>query len=393
MSPSPHAASTDTTRIVRADYATDAVYTRLALSAIRRWRQLNLQWKETVYHETGLLLLTEQPMEQCSYELSSFAMMQRAGQQPQRCQGAEELRRRWPLHAESGRYMDGYYNPNGGWVDNGRAMELLTSDALQLGVRIVNSAQVLSVEGDELQQETGTGRRQARRLVTTAGAFDAELFIFCCGAWTPSFFPSTASLLRASAQPCVYLSPPAAALQTFASSTSFPVCAAGLSQSGYYFFPLSTRSPPTVKVAHHGPGLGFDSPASASPLTVPEAVVDAIVSHITAAVPALRDCTVSGSRVCWYCDSRDGDWLLDWEQQWDGLFLCAGDSGHAFKFAPVIRRAGGEDPLQRRGSQPERGRGGAGAGGSRELERRAAEVCLAAGVERGHHAGQRQSAD
>jgi sarcosine oxidase/L-pipecolate oxidase len=40
--------------------------------------------------------------------------------------------------------------------------------------------------------------------------------------------------------------------------------------------------------------------------------------------------------VCLYCDTFDGDLLIDRVPGHEGLTVASGGSGHGFKFAPVI---------------------------------------------------------
>lgn len=43
------------------------------------------------------------------------------------------------------------------------------------------------------------------------------------------------------------------------------------------------------------------------------------------------------TRICHYADSPDGDWLIDYHPKYGkSLFVATGDSGHGFKFMPVI---------------------------------------------------------
>jgi sarcosine oxidase / L-pipecolate oxidase len=44
------------------------------------------------------------------------------------------------------------------------------------------------------------------------------------------------------------------------------------------------------------------------------------------------------SRVCHYCDSADENWIIDWVEGVEGLLTATGDSGHGYKFLPIIGR-------------------------------------------------------
>jgi sarcosine oxidase/L-pipecolate oxidase len=52
--------------------------------------------------------------------------------------------------------------------------------------------------------------------------------------------------------------------------------------------------------------------------------------------PSLRDRPFSKTRLCWYSDTANADFLIDYHPHWQNLFVATGDSGHAFKFLPVI---------------------------------------------------------
>ena len=335
---SPLAASVDLNRIVRADYASDSLYTDMALAAIEGWHDFNARLG-SVYHECGVLLLTDGPLESAHYEHSSFEDMRRRGVAVQRLRASDgSLSARFPLHAASGQYTDGYFNPRGGFVDNGQAMQLLGEEAAALGVDVRRGVQCLSLF------DVGSDKAATAGVLTSAGVLHAELIVMCCGAWTPLLrgLEYTSALLTPSAQPVVYLSAPPS-LSSALSAASFPVCAASLSSSGFYLFPLSARpllAPSVgcggcvVKVAHHGTGVAGRVPSE--PRDCPSAVSARVVGHIKAALPVLEPCEAACDRLCFYCDSADGDWLLDFHRDYRNVFVAAGDSGHAFKFAPVL---------------------------------------------------------
>jgi glycine/D-amino acid oxidase-like deaminating enzyme len=52
--------------------------------------------------------------------------------------------------------------------------------------------------------------------------------------------------------------------------------------------------------------------------------------------PALLDASIVQTRRCLYSDTPDGHFWIDRHSQRSGLTVAAGDSGHGFKFAPVL---------------------------------------------------------
>jgi glycine/D-amino acid oxidase-like deaminating enzyme len=53
-------------------------------------------------------------------------------------------------------------------------------------------------------------------------------------------------------------------------------------------------------------------------------------------LPALATAPIRAARVCLYCDTFDGDFWIDHDPDRPGLVVAAGDSGHGFKFAPIL---------------------------------------------------------
>lgn len=42
--------------------------------------------------------------------------------------------------------------------------------------------------------------------------------------------------------------------------------------------------------------------------------------------------------MCWYTDSIDTNFLIDYVPGRPGVFVCSGGSGHGFKFLPILGR-------------------------------------------------------
>ncbi|KAH6974176.1 FAD dependent oxidoreductase [Ilyonectria sp. MPI-CAGE-AT-0026] len=60
---------------------------------------------------------------------------------------------------------------------------------------------------------------------------------------------------------------------------------------------------------------------------------------VAQAFPELVEFGFSDSRLCWYTDTIDEDYIIDYVPGYsDSLFMCTGGCGHAFKFLPILGR-------------------------------------------------------
>ena len=137
-----------------------------------------------------------------------------------------------------------------------------------------------------------------------------------------------ADRLRAIAQPVLRFRP--ADPEPFRAGV-FPPWAADIARSGWYGFPVAEDG--SVKVGHHGRGAVVQPDARGE---VSDEHVERARSFLRDALPSLADAPLVDRRVCLYCDSFDGDFLIDRDSQREGLVVAAGGSGHAFKFTPVL---------------------------------------------------------
>jgi len=77
-------------------------------------------------------------------------------------------------------------------------------------------------------------------------------------------------------------------------------------------------------------------------------------SFLGATFPTLRDAPIVATRICLYCDSWDGHFWIARDPARPRVVVAAGDSGHGFKFAPVLGPLIADvvedrpDPIQRR---------------------------------------------
>jgi glycine/D-amino acid oxidase-like deaminating enzyme len=316
--PAPDASSTDIHKAVRMDYGTDELYARLAERAIVAWRAWNARFGETLYHEVGFLLLTREPLRDGTFEGDSLRTLSRLGHRLERLDAAG-IARRFPAWAEAG-HVDGYFNPQAGYARSGRTVELLAGAARAAGIEVLAHRPVRRlvergscVRGVELEPD---GER-----------IEADTVVVAAGAWTPVVLPHLADVLRPTAQPVVHIEP--RRVDVF-EAERFPVWASDIARTGWYGFP---RTEGVVKIGNHGPGQVVD-PRGAH--TVDAATLARFREFVEAELPDLAAGSIVKSRICFYCDTPDGDFWIDRDPDRPGLVVAAGGSGHAFKFAPVL---------------------------------------------------------
>jgi sarcosine oxidase/L-pipecolate oxidase len=60
--------------------------------------------------------------------------------------------------------------------------------------------------------------------------------------------------------------------------------------------------------------------------------------YISENLPELAELGLSSTWLCWYTDSIDNSFVVDFVPGRRGVAICSGGSGHGFKFLPVLGR-------------------------------------------------------
>jgi glycine/D-amino acid oxidase-like deaminating enzyme len=251
------------------------------------------------------------------FEHESWRVLCERGHVPERLDAAA-IARRFPAWS-TGMFAEGYFNRRAGWVESSVVVERLIELARAAGVVFVRDG--FAALADHETRLTG--------VVTSSGSrIDADQVVVCAGAWTPRLLPRLADRLRTVAQPVLRFRP--ADPEPFRADV-FPPWTADIARSGWYGFPAAEDG--SVKIGHHGRGSVVQPDARGE---VSDEHVERARSFLREALPALSDAPLVERRVCLYCDSFDGDFLIDRDSQREGLVVATGGSGHAFKFAPLI---------------------------------------------------------
>jgi len=316
--PHPQASSTDISKAVRMDYGRDLFYADLAELALERWRAWNRATQRPLFHEIGILMITRGLMAPGSFESDSFETMLERRVPVERL-NASGLARRFPAWRKAG-FSDGYFNPAAGWVASGEAVAFLADEAREAGVAIR--------EGAPCKHLVEDGSRVKGIVLDDGEEIRADWVVVAAGAWTPRLLPYLSPVMWPIGQPVVHLRPPDR--RPF-EGERFPVWCADISTTGWYGFPVTTDG--VLKIANHGPGREI---GQGDPLEPNDGESGRVIEFVSDCFPELARAPVAGGRLCLYCDTFDGNFLIDHDPERPGLIVAAGGNGHGFKFTPVL---------------------------------------------------------
>ena len=320
--PHPLAASTDISKVIRIEYGPDVSYMRLAEAAREGWLKWNEEWSRTggdsLYHETGVLMISRAAMEPGGFEAESFARLLGRGHEPERIT-ARLLCARFPAWELSG-YTDGFYHAKGGYAESGRVIQALALRAVREGVVVGEGSGVVRLI-ERGTRVTGVEDAAGRQ-------FLADEVIVAAGVWTAKLVGLPVVCIQPSGHPVIHLRPADPA--PFAPD-QFPVFTADITRTGCYGFPANRDG--IVKVATHRLGIKLDADDRRE---VDRADIERMRAFLSETLPALADAPVVYTRLCMYADTQDEDFWIARDPARDGLTVASGGSGHGFKFAPVL---------------------------------------------------------
>ncbi|KAI9889537.1 MAG: hypothetical protein M1814_005231 [Vezdaea aestivalis] len=374
--PHPSSASQDHSRIVRSDYARPA-YSRLAARAHCQWRSTH--WgHEGRYSEAGLVLTASNQNGYVEGSLENVKTMAGAGS-VQVCNSPAELRDVAGLPSaqlsdgveadeELGKW--GYVNRTAGWADASKSMAYLYSLIVKgkhANLTIIDDSATHLLTDTSGPTLTITGAQ-----TKSHGPIYAELTIVATGSWTPSLIDMSGRA-ECSLQPIVYVRLEDTEAQALENVRTVLNMDTGTFLMPPKIFSEAEGGGTWLKAAKHCKGWRWEAdvaaeqrvkipeadnsssmpvkaeslikisvlPAPPSGKVYPPAPASAISSLLSFLTSLIQPSTPLSnrplkSRLCPYLDTPTGDFLVAYPPRTEGLFVACGDSGHGFKFLPVL---------------------------------------------------------
>ncbi|KAH6880669.1 FAD dependent oxidoreductase [Thelonectria olida] len=336
MPPVPDGSSVDVSRIIRSEYA-DPLYSELAVDALKQWR--SPEWASQ-YYESGFVMIA--PNRDSPYMERYRAMRnEQVTKQPMDVFESHEveskLKALYPGVQADLKGTTVLHNALGGWANARAAIQGLATRCSLAGVSFITGAHgtVVSLEktGPRI---TGVKTAAGTRLL-------ADTVVLATGAWSNRLVPDMNHNILAVGQPVgfIQLSPEEAKRLS-----KMPVMIN--THTGVFCFP-PTPDTHQLKLARHGFGfatkIDVGGRVVSGPMLkgnnaasgyLPEDAVNGLREGVSSFFPEFGNRPWAKLRMCWYTDTPNGDFMVDYHPTVDGLFLATGGSGHAFKFLPVI---------------------------------------------------------
>jgi monomeric sarcosine oxidase len=310
------ASSGGESRLIRAGYGPDALYTRFSLRSLRAWKALARRSGEALFARTGVLWLAPA---RDPYLHATLRVLSQAGV-PHEALAAGALQRRFP-QMRVPRGHGAVLEPEAGVLLARRAVQTLVAELRAAGVGWHQALVVAPPPGKG-------GALEALR-TSTGERLRARHFVFAAGPWLPRLFPDVVGeRIRPTRQEVFFYGPPAG-VDTYAP----PHLPAWVDfQAGVYGAPdLEGRG---VKLAFDAHGPEFD-PEHGERVPTPEAR-DRMRRVLAERFPALADAPLLETRVCQYENTTHGDFLIDRHPGWSNVWIAGGGSGHGFKHGPAV---------------------------------------------------------
>jgi len=162
------------TRITRLSVGEGAQYVPIVRNSHRIWRELEALSGESLFEQSGLLVLTSRedfdPSDETDFTLRTIGLAQTYGIEHEVLDAAQ-IRQRFPQFAQVADSAIGYYEPGGGFVRPERCIEVQLRLAEQQGATLYTGETVTHISSDEQGVTVTTDQRtlQADKLVVSAG--------------------------------------------------------------------------------------------------------------------------------------------------------------------------------------------------------------------------------
>lgn len=310
------ASSGGETRVIRAIYGANRIYTEMAVRAMKLWQENEARWSRKLFTKTGALWMVIAAEQ---FELDALPLLREAGLPYEKLEIAEAAKRFPQVNFK------------------GVQWALMEQEAGYLNAR--QACQVVlehfQIEGGKYRQvsvQPGRIVKNAMSQITLSDGnmLSADVFIFACGPWLGKIFPDLlGDLITPTRQEVFYFGTPPG--NTHFEEQNFPVW---INHGTSLFYGIPGNQWRGFKVADDTHGPPFD-PTNGERTFSPQAL-KAARNLMEFRFPELKGAPLLESRVCQYENSPDSNYIIDRHPAAENVWIVGAGSGHGYKMGPAL---------------------------------------------------------
>jgi glycine/D-amino acid oxidase-like deaminating enzyme len=309
--------SGDETRVIRSTYGNNELYFRLNARALELWKEHESIFGRKVFFNSGVLWFCYEESTPIVDDSIPFSVHYRM---PYEYLSPAQLEKRYPeINAQDLHHA--YLDPFGGYLKAREACEEVKTCFIQEGGQysqtLVRPGKIENGRVTDIIEENGN-------------RFQADVFIFACGAWLPKLFPEILEKhLHCTRQEVFYFGVPPE------NASVYDTMPAWIDADGRdFYYGIAGNASRGFKIGVDKRGDRFD-PTSDDRTLNPDVLREAR-KFLTHRFPGLRDAPLLESRVCPYERSATGNFIFEQHPESVNLFFLGGGSGHGFKHGPAL---------------------------------------------------------
>jgi glycine/D-amino acid oxidase-like deaminating enzyme len=309
------ASSGGESRLTRANYGADEIYTRMAMGSLAEWKRLSEASALPLFHPHGVLFVFDELVD---YARACIEVHERL-ELPIEVLSNTALAARWPQIDFAGIEV-GLYEPGVGALMARRAVQELVRGFVE--------------RGGEYRLALAAPGATGHEVLLDGEPASCDAAIYACGPWLGKVFPEIlGDRIFVTRQEVAFIAPPDGDVRF--ESNALPGWADFNRGDMYYGLPnLECRG---FKIAHDAHGPAFDPDSGDRRMS--EQGMAELRAFVERRFPSLAARPFTEFRVCQYENSSNGDFLIARHPTLEGAYLLGGGSGHGFKHGPEVGRA------------------------------------------------------
>ena len=315
------ASSAGETRMTRAGYGADAIYSRMALESLADWKALSDRAALPLFHKTGVLFFFD---EEIDYFRDSIRVAGELGLATEVMKPAE-MAKAFPMIDFEGVAV-GMFEPDFGAIMARRSVLTLVTEMVEAGLAFEFG------KAAPVTMPRGPSPLSSVRLADGRNV-EGDLFLYALGPWMPQTFPDILDRKIVTSRQEVFFFATPDGSELFG-TYEMPGWADFSAGHLHYGFPDIEARGAKICFDDHGPEVDPDT----NPRMVSDEGLAEIVAYRDRRFPLLRGAQLLETRVCQYENSSNGDFLIDRHPGHPNVTLVGAGSGHGFKHGPAVGR-------------------------------------------------------